>query len=100
MAELEAGALDERAHADERRAVQGLQTHPGEHAIASAKWDDVRDRRKRAELQELVLPQAVCEIAEQTPREHDGHARSEAHTSELQSPKYLVCRLLLEKKQH
>src|SRR5437762_11446453 len=29
--------------------------------------------------------------------EHD-HERSEEHTSELQSPMYLVCRLLLEKK--
>src|SRR5437762_9960807 len=28
------------------------------------------------------------------------HARSEEHTSELQSPMYLVCRLLLEKKKH
>src|SRR5437879_10710308 len=27
-----------------------------------------------------------------------GHVRSEEHTSELQSPMYLVCRLLLEKK--
>src|SRR3712207_7950179 len=27
----------------------------------------------------------------------DGHARSEEHTSELQSRQYLVCRLLLEK---
>src|SRR3712207_8206668 len=27
-----------------------------------------------------------------------GHARSEEHTSELQSRQYLVCRLLLEKK--
>src|SRR5437764_11674551 len=30
---------------------------------------------------------------------HDSHGvRSEEHTSELQSPMYLVCRLLLEKK--
>src|SRR5258708_26165550 len=29
--------------------------------------------------------------------EHDAH-RSEEHTSELQSPDHLVCRLLLEKK--
>src|SRR5437762_3726840 len=29
----------------------------------------------------------------------NGH-RSEEHTSELQSPMYLVCRLLLEKKKH
>src|SRR5437879_9419619 len=28
------------------------------------------------------------------------HLRSEEHTSELQSPMYLVCRLLLEKKKH
>src|SRR5258708_18478355 len=28
----------------------------------------------------------------------DGAARSEEHTSELQSPDHLVCRLLLEKK--
>src|SRR3712207_2602737 len=30
----------------------------------------------------------------------DGDARSEEHTSELQSRQYLVCRLLLEKKKH
>src|SRR5258707_5386739 len=29
-----------------------------------------------------------------------GSARSEEHTSELQSRQYLVCRLLLEKKKH
>src|SRR2546429_1147448 len=38
-------------------------------------------------------------------KEADGHenlyfARSEEHTSELQSRLHLVCRLLLEKKQH
>src|SRR6478735_3206974 len=31
---------------------------------------------------------------------HDGCRRSEEHTSELQSPCNLVCRLLLEKKNH
>src|SRR5256885_10180647 len=36
---------------------------------------------------------------ERTPRErHDDPERSEEHTSELQSPCNLVCRLLLEKK--
>src|SRR3712207_7140472 len=30
---------------------------------------------------------------------HEGWDRSEEHTSELQSRQYLVCRLLLEKKQ-
>src|SRR3712207_9236941 len=34
-----------------------------------------------------------------TSRDTSGSARSEEHTSELQSRQYLVCRLLLEKKQ-
>src|ERR1039458_3250648 len=34
------------------------------------------------------------------PREPVSHGRSEEHTSELQSLRHLVCRLLLEKKQH
>src|SRR2546430_4527648 len=33
-------------------------------------------------------------------REHDAGARSEEHTSELQSQSNLVCRLLLEKKKN
>src|SRR3712207_8770128 len=33
-------------------------------------------------------------------RRGPGAARSEEHTSELQSRQYLVCRLLLEKKKH
>src|SRR5437763_3190515 len=33
-----------------------------------------------------------------TSSNSEGSARSEEHTSELQSPMYLVCRLLLEKK--
>src|SRR5258708_23326682 len=36
-----------------------------------------------------------CSRASRTAREN---ARSEEHTSELQSPDHLVCRLLLEKK--
>src|SRR5256885_11375729 len=38
---------------------------------------------------------AVCSTGGQT---HEGDVRSEEHTSELQSPCNLVCRLLLEKK--
>src|SRR3712207_7663800 len=38
------------------------------------------------------------EMREQTPEDRDPLARSEEHTSELQSRQYLVCRLLLEKK--
>src|SRR5436189_4482190 len=35
-----------------------------------------------------------------SPRRCPFAPRSEEHTSELQSPMYLVCRLLLEKKKH
>src|SRR5574340_507998 len=38
--------------------------------------------------------------AEHRERRHSAHRRSEEHTSELQSPKALVCRLLLEKKKN
>src|SRR2546426_7063142 len=40
-------------------------------------------------------------VADDGERAHDRHdARSEEHTSELQSPCNLVCRLLLEKKKN
>src|SRR2546425_4771242 len=45
-------------------------------------------RKERLEMERLVLN--LCRGA--------GRARSEEHTSELQSLAYLVCRLLLEKK--
>src|ERR1017187_4744956 len=54
---------------------------------------------------ELFRPQGSSEPAGNRRREGDGSerrtvdARSEEHTSELQSPMYLVCRLLLEKKE-
>src|SRR5437764_5925886 len=43
---------------------------------------------------------AACmpEPREPRARREERHVRSEEHTSELQSPMYLVCRLLLEKK--
>src|SRR5437762_5171629 len=40
----------------------------------------------------------VSHEPEQSNRRLDAAGRSEEHTSELQSPMYLVCRLLLEKK--
>src|SRR5437762_6013151 len=40
----------------------------------------------------------ALEVGVQPPLEGHGEDRSEEHTSELQSPMYLVCRLLLEKK--
>src|SRR5258708_18818553 len=46
-------------------------------------------RNHRRIAQQLCHPRAV---------ERRRHHRSEEHTSELQSPDHLVCRLLLEKK--
>src|SRR5437764_11599940 len=52
----------------------------------------------------LFRSQCEREVAEQmidailTPDAIGAQDRSEEHTSELQSPMYLVCRLLLEKK--
>src|SRR6266487_5332471 len=39
-------------------------------------------------------------IAVEAPEHPRDRLRSEEHTSELQSPVHLVCRLLLEKKKH
>src|SRR5437763_12973286 len=52
----------------------------------------------------FVQAAGVCEIHPQRGQGLDVFElwpqRSEEHTSELQSPMYLVCRLLLEKKKH
>src|SRR5258708_24085174 len=41
-----------------------------------------------------------AQLGPRTLEEREGSVRSEEHTSELQSPDHLVCRLLLEKKKH
>src|SRR5438552_11814328 len=66
---------------------EALEPHAGVHAHA----DEINN--------ENILPTPA--EPEQLRREHIAkqHAhRSEEHTSELQSPDHLVCRLLLEKK--
>src|SRR3712207_8392957 len=66
-----------------RRAVVGAHVHPGGrlgHAVA------------------LEQPHSAIQPGAGHPFLHRRPARSEEHTSELQSRQYLVCRLLLEKK--
>src|SRR5256885_8485597 len=63
-------ALDQATGPEHRAAVAGL-----DHAVAGDRR--ARDRQQRRDVRD----------------------RSEEHTSELQSPCNLVCRLLLEKKQ-
>src|SRR5437879_8418186 len=68
-------------------------------------WDRVRadwDSALSANLRLAAQPQSDVLFYRRLRRLvallGDGQARSEEHTSELQSPMYLVCRLLLEKK--
>src|SRR5690348_17897325 len=56
-----------------------------------------RVERRRDELQ---LPERLVDGPGTPVAEHPRETRSEEHTSELQSPVHLVCRLLLEKKKH
>src|SRR5437764_9744594 len=53
---------------------------------------------QRARRPDAALALHVAHEAESTLGDHLAGRRSEEHTSELQSPMYLVCRLLLEKK--
>src|SRR5438876_1533029 len=81
-------AIGERAHA----VVDQIQVHVGaavERGLGEAECGgEVRMLGRRRDHQpELFAGQL-----------HRGSSRSEEHTSELQSPVHLVCRLLLEKK--
>src|SRR5438552_14288362 len=59
-----------------------------------------RSRRSPPAQADRAEPAVQCrEVhAGRRPRHGIGQQRSEEHTSELQSPDHLVCRLLLEKK--
>src|SRR3989442_4188502 len=65
---------------------------PAAGAAARLLGDRRRPRRQR-------LP-ALAATGDPTRAGRAGAARSEEHTSELQSRPHLVCRLLLEKKKH
>src|SRR5437763_8695704 len=58
----------------------------------------VDDRRDLVEALVDGLAERLPELALLQLAVNEGFDRSEEHTSELQSPMYLVCRLLLEKK--
>src|SRR5258708_36170206 len=59
-------------------------------AVATPSWEEARDVFDvRIGLERLIVSR---------PMRTSNTSRSEEHTSELQSPDHLVCRLLLEKK--
>src|SRR3712207_7621563 len=72
-----------------------------EHSLSQAKAHrEVIERFGRHPHRNEVLGRtSTPEELEYLREEGPVHERSEEHTSELQSRQYLVCRLLLEKKQ-
>src|SRR5256885_2393218 len=86
---LEVGRQREMAPCRVQHPADGVR---GEQARRAAAEEDA-DRFPPGDLRRLRL-----EIARQSPEVGLLRKRSEEHTSELQSPCNLVCRLLLEKK--
>src|SRR5437879_10302855 len=76
------------------RAVPAHRASDSSRVALCLLWLDVRRRGFSA------VSQRASYGRDSPPAPLDGHVRSEEHTSELQSPMYLVCRLLLEKKKH
>src|SRR5437879_8374666 len=76
-----------------------LSLHDALPILAYLEGESLRSRLVREK--QLPIEQALQitdAIADALHSVHQQAVRSEEHTSELQSPMYLVCRLLLEKK--
>src|SRR3712207_7898169 len=82
---LGSGGERQEGSADDAGLVRELGPHHGRDRPVAAALDPLLRRRSSRQQQEI-------------PGLHRAAARSEEHTSELQSRQYLVCRLLLEKK--
>src|SRR3712207_8173118 len=79
-------ALDEAGRRDRVGVVRQIEPHVLAAADAVAAREHAGDPHQRITQTRAVVG-------------GDAEGRSEEHTSELQSRQYLVCRLLLEKKQ-
>src|SRR3712207_8273568 len=69
----------------------------GEIAVVGAIMEHIEQAGIHSGDSACVIP--TFSLSEQVLEEISAATRSEEHTSELQSRQYLVCRLLLEKKQ-
>src|SRR5207244_10861246 len=79
------------------RVVPGLGQRPAHPLLAR------RELGKPQVVEVAARVVGLAHAARRPPHRADAQtlaARSEEHTSELQSPDHLVCRLLLEKKKH
>src|SRR5256885_11558741 len=70
----------------------------GDEVVDPARELDADLRPRAFAVDRVVLDDDVARVLDVQNRRHGGRDRSEEHTSELQSPCNLVCRLLLEKK--
>src|SRR2546426_9478928 len=92
LAHVDAGPRDQLDHQDTDEPLPGVD--PVGRAVGSTP-------RIAAERAVRTGHPEVCDDGEAEPEADPGpHGRSEEHTSELQSPCNLVCRLLLEKKKN
>src|SRR5437879_10247132 len=70
-------------------------------ATMAADFDNAKERATAVAAAKVQVGKSAKFVGQQSIQLHGGIGmmqRSEEHTSELQSPMYLVCRLLLEKK--
>src|SRR5207244_157123 len=95
--------VQQRAHAVHRARMVAREQLEGEHRRAAAR----RARIVETAAEQLLLctpaeladgAECDCALPEVRAASRLFEPRSEEHTSELQSPDHLVCRLLLEKK--
>src|SRR5207253_11218422 len=84
------------------RSRRVVEQHAATRAGCHGEVAEVEQAGKPAAAPRLVGEAAVERrtevVVDHRPTARDAHARSEEHTSELQSRGQLVCRLLLEKK--
>src|SRR3712207_6866578 len=78
------------------RVAGGARVHPGGDAVELRRLEGAERHRERP----LRVVHVVAAVAVGQRQHRRLEARSEEHTSELQSRQYLVCRLLLEKKKN
>src|SRR5690348_17898691 len=64
--------------------------------VALVRVNDCQNRRREKDTPKRNDERQDNRRQNRSPDRHFGSARSEEHTSELQSPVHLVCRLLLE----
>src|SRR5690348_10120811 len=74
--------------------------HLAGHRSVRLHFQKIRESRRRADTRDRNGRARPGEVGQSRGLGEGGSARSEEHTSELQSPVHLVCRLLLEKKKY